>query len=78
MQQAIFQQASITQIQTQATRVVSGHGTGVDDPAINDDNYHDVTSPLRVVLSVMANVVGGTLLFSGMFILPYVIAGILS
>jgi hypothetical protein len=78
MQRAVFPQATFTQIQTQASRVLPGHGTGMGDQAVNDDVYHDENSPLRLVFSVLANVVGGTLLLSGMFYLPHVIAKLLS
>ena len=78
MQRAVFNQATITQIQTQATRVLPGHGTGMEDRAVNDDIYQDENSPLRLVFSVIANVVGGTLLLSGMFFLPHVIGRLLS
>ena len=78
MQRAVFNQATITQIQTQATRVLPGHGTGMEDRAVNDDIYQDENSPLRLVFSVIANVVGGTLLLSGMFFLPHVIEKLLS
>ncbi len=77
MQHALFQQATITQVQTQATRVLPGHGTGLDIEAVNDDLYKDENSPLMLVLSVMANVIGGTLLLSGMFFLPQLLAEIL-
>jgi len=78
MQRAVFNQATITQIQTQATRVLPGHGTGMNDRAVNDEIYHDENSPLRLVFSVIANVVGGTLLLSGMFYLPHIIGRFLS
>ena len=78
MQRAVFNQATITQIQTQATRVLPGHGTGMEDRAVNDDIYQDENSPLRLVFSVIANVVGGTLLLSGMFFLPHIIGRLLS
>ena len=78
MQRAVFQQATFTQIQTQATRVLPGHDASVDDQAVNDDIYHDENSPVRMMFSVLANVIGGTLLRSGMFYLPYVIARLLS
>lgn len=77
MQQALFQRATINQVQTQATRVLPGHGTGVEIEAVNDDLYQDESSSLRSVLSVMANVIGGTLLLSGMFFLPQILAEIL-
>jgi len=35
-------------------------------------------SGFKMTLSVLANVIGGTLLLSAMFVLPYVLAGILS
>ena len=78
MQRAVFQQATITQIQSQATRVLPGHGTGLDDLSVNDEFFNDENSPLRLVFSVLANVVGGTLLLSGMYFLPHVIGRLLS
>ena len=78
MQRVVIQQATFTQIQAQATRVLSGHDAGVDDQAVNDDIYHDENSPVRLVFSVLANVIGGTLLLSGMFYLPHVITILLS
>ena len=78
MQRSVFQQATYTQIQTQVTRVLPGHDAGVDDKAVNDDIYHDENSLVRLVFSVLANVIGGTLLLSGMFYLPHVIAILLS
>ena len=73
MQRASFQPAVITQFQTQATRVLPGHGTGIENQAINDDSYHDDHSLLRLVFSVLANVVGGTLLLFGMLVLPHIV-----
>ena len=78
MQRAVFPQATFTQIQTQASRVLPGHDASVDEQAVNDDIYHNENSPMRMVFSVLANVVGGTLLLSGMFYLPHVIAKLLS
>ena len=77
MQGVLFQKADITQIQSQASRVLPGHGTGVQEQAINDDVYHDESSPVRMVFSVLGNVIGGVLLLSGMFVLPHLVAGIL-
>jgi hypothetical protein len=78
MQRAIFQPTTITPFQTQATRVLPGHGTGADGQVVNDDIYDDKNALLREVLSILVNVVGGALLLSGMLILPYVIGWILS
>ena len=77
MQRAIFREATPIHFNSQATRLLPGHGTGVAEQAVNDDSYHD-GSFLSVVLSVLANVVGGALLFFGLFALPHVIMGILS
>ncbi len=78
MQRATYQQTTITPFQTQATRVLPGHGTGADGQAVNDDIYDDKNALLREVLSILVNVVGGALLLSGMLFLPHVVAGILS
>ena len=77
MQRVLFQQAGITQIQSQASRVLPGHGTGVHGQAVNDDVYDDGISPVRMVFAVLGNMIGGTLLLSGMFVLPHVLAGFL-
>ena len=78
MQRVVIQQATFTQIQTQANRVLPGQDASVDEQAVNDDIYHDGNSSVRMVFSVLANVVGGTLLLLGMFYLPHVIAKLLS
>ena len=76
MQRAQSRETTPIHFQSQATRVLPGHGTGVQGQAVNDDSYDD-GSLLSMVLSTLANVVGGVLLFSGLFVLPHVIAGIL-
>lgn len=78
MQRVTYQHTTITPFQSQATRVLPGYGTGEDGQAVNDDIYDDKNSLLREVFSILINVVGGTLLLSGMLILPYVIGWILS
>lgn len=78
MQRAIFQHTTVTGIQSQATRVLPGHGTDFEEQAVNDENYHDESSLMRMVFSVLANVVVGALLLTGMFVLPHLIAEILS
>jgi len=77
MQRVLFQQTGVIQIQSQATRVLPGHGTGVHGDAINDDVYDDGLSPVRLVIAVLGNMIGGTLLLSAMFVLPHVLAGFL-
>lgn len=78
MQRAILQQATFTGTQSKATRVVAKKVTGLEIEAVNDDAYEDASSPLKLVLSVLANVIGGSLLLSGMFFMPHLIARILS
>ena len=78
MQRAVYQQMTFAGFQTQATRVVPGHGTGLEEQAVNDEIYYQEDSLLRMVCSVLANVVGGTLLLSVMFVLPHIIATLLS
>ena len=83
MQPALFQQAIITRLQTQPggsnqpTGELPGHGTGLEIEAVNDELYRDRSSPLWLVLSVMANVIGGTLLLSGMYFLPQLLGEML-
>ncbi len=93
MQRAVLQRATLTGFQTQATRVVPGHGTGLEDQAVNDDSFLDdsfrdnsyrddpcqkESSRLMLVVSVLANAIGGSLLLSGMYFLPHLIGRILS
>ena len=77
MQRVLFQQTGVTQIQSQASRVLPGHGTGVQGRAVNDDVYDEGVSPVRLVFAVLGNMIGGALLLSGMFVLPHVLAGLL-
>ena len=77
MQRVLFQQTGVTQIHSQASRVLPGHGTGVHGQAVNDDVYDEGVSPVRLVFAVLGNMIGGTLLLSGMFVLPHVLAGLL-
>jgi len=77
MQRVLFQQPEVSQFHSQANRVLPGHGTGVQEPAINDEFYDNKNSMLWLVISVLGNVIGGTLLLSSMFVLPHVLAGIL-
>ena len=70
MQRVLFQQTEIVQIHSQATRVLPAHGKVVQEHAVNDDVYDNGESPVRMVFAVLGNVIGGTLLLSGMFVLP--------
>jgi hypothetical protein len=93
MQRAVLQQATFTGFQTQATRVAPGRITGLENQAVNDESFRDdsfrddsfqddpcqkESSLLMLVMSVLANVIGGSLLLSGMFFLPHLIERILS
>ena len=75
MHQASFQLVTPISFQSQATGVLPGHGTGVQQEAVNDEVYHEEYSRVRMALSVLGNVVGGLLLLSILFILPHVLAG---
>ena len=83
MQLALFSQTPFSQDQAQATRVLPGRTAELEAQASNDDSFHEKSfheegSPWRMVLCVLANVIGGAILLSGMFILPHVIARMLS
>jgi hypothetical protein len=78
MQRVIFSHTAFTQIQPQATRVLPDRAADLKGQASNDDSYDDENSLLRMVLSVLANVIGGVILLSGMYALPHIIAKILS
>ena len=71
MQRAVYQQATFIHGRTSR---VSGHGAGIGGEAANDDSFQEQPSVLKLVLSVLANVVGGTLLLSAMFVMPHIIA----
>ncbi len=75
MQRVIFQPQSGTQ--SQATRVQSGHVTDMQTQAFNDDNYRADTSVMKLVLSVLANVIGGSVMILGMFLLPLIMERLL-
>ena len=71
MQRADYQQATFVHGHTST---VSGHGTGMGGNAANDDSFQEQPSMLKLVLSVLANVIGGSLLLSAMFVMPHIIA----
>lgn len=75
MQRAVFRVTTPIHFQSQATRVLPGHGTGLSAEAVNDDDFHEQPSSLRMVFSVLGNVLGGVLLLASMFVLPHVVAG---
>ena len=54
-----------------------GHGTGVQREAANDDCYDVENGPVRLVFSVVGNVIGGALLLSGLILLPHIVADLL-
>ena len=78
MQRAIIQQATFTGVQSRAERVETDCASCVDNEAVNDDSFREEDSTLKLVLSVIVNLIGGSLLLSGMFFLPHLIARILS
>ena len=73
MQHASHQNATVTHIHLQTGLTISGHGTGVKNPACNDESYDVENSGTRWVISVLGNVLAGSLLLAGMFYLPHLI-----
>ena len=80
MQQALFSQKVFfqTQTQAQATRVMPGRNAGLENHASNDECFDEEKSRLHSVLCVLADVLWGGILLSGMFVLPHIIARIFS
>ena len=88
MQRAIFQQTTITDVETRVGRVLPGHSTGALDRAANNDCYReesyldescpDKYSRLQMVFSVLGNVIGGSFLLYGLIVLPHLIGKIFS
>ena len=77
MQRAQTREATPIHFHSQARRILSGHGTGLTASAVNDDDFHEQPSSLRMVFSVLGNALGGALLLASMFVLPHVMAGFL-
>ena len=75
MQRAISRDTTPIHFHSQATRILPGHGTGLSTQAVNDDDFHEHPSSLRMVFSVLMNVLGGALLLASMFVLPHIMAG---
>ena len=71
------QEAIPIHFQSQATRLLPGHGTGLFTRAVNDDDFDEQPSSLQMVFSVLANVLGGALLLASLFVLPHVVASYL-
>lgn len=77
MQQVLFQQKDFTGMDSRGCPEMPGHGTGVQPEAANDDCYDVESSAIRLVFSVVANVIGGALLLSGLILLPHIVADLL-
>ena len=75
MQRAQTREATPIHFHSQATRILPGHGTGLSAEAVNDSGYVEEDSGLRLVVSVLGNVLGGALLLASMFVLPQLVAG---
>lgn len=83
MQQLIIQQVNAAELHPhpgglRPDSLFPGHGTGSKIPASNDESYLQEESPLKMTLSVLANVVGGTVFLTAMFNLPVILAVIWS
>ena len=81
MQQVIFQQLSGTELdfkpgKPRQGKQLAGRATPSDAPACNDECYLQEESTLKMVLSVLANVIGGAILLTAMFNLPVMLAAI--
>ncbi len=76
MYRAQTRNATPIRFQSQATRILPGHGTGLLQQAVNDDDYIEGVSRLRLVVSVLGNALGGALLLASLFVLPHIVAGI--
>jgi len=74
MQQVLFQLKDLIDADSRFCRNLPGHGTGLQYQAANDDCYDDENNPVRLVLSVAGNVIGGTLLLTGLLLLPQIVA----
>ena len=74
MQKSVLKQQDVTQIQSQACRILPGHGTGVQGRAVNDDVIDDENNIFWRVMSVLGNTLGGTLLLYGLLLLPHIVA----
>ena len=78
MQRVLFQQSDTGQLQVAHESIMPGHGTGACAEAVNDDEYQQEMPILRMALSVLGNVLGGSVLLAGLYFLPHVFAIILS
>ena len=74
MQKSVLKQQDVTRIQSQAYRILPGHGTGVQGQAVNDDVIVDEDNIFWRVMSVLGNALGGTLLLYGLFLLPHIVS----
>jgi len=74
MQKSVLKQQDVTRVYSQACRILPGHGTGVQDQAVNDDVIDDENDIFWRVMSVLGNALGGTLLLYGLFLLPHIVA----
>lgn len=77
MSLASHQKATVTHIHLQEGLVITGHGTGVKNPACNDEAYDIEATGVGMVVSVLGNVLVGSLLLTGMFYLPHLIGFLL-
>jgi hypothetical protein len=77
MQRAQSKGTTPIHFQSQATRVLPGHGTGALEAAVNDDEYLAKVAPLQLALEVAGNAIGGALLLASAVSLPYLVAGLM-
>lgn len=78
MQKSVLKQQNFTHIQSQACRILPGHGTGVQGQAVNDDVIDDENDIFWRVMSVLGNTLGGALLLYGLFLLPHIVSKLIN
>lgn len=81
MQQVIFQQLSGAEPDSRTGvsrqgRQLPAQASTPSAPACNDECYLQEESPLKMMMSVLANTIGGAILLTAMFNLPVILAAI--
>ena len=67
-----------SRVHAQATLTSPGHGTGLKNLSIVKSLTGRAGQNISVGLSILANVIGGSLMLCGLLFLPQIIAGLLA
>ena len=78
MHRAVLPAVTPIQFHSQATRVVTDQGTGLQKQAVNDDDYEAGDSAAHQAIKIIANVIGGALMLTGLLVMPHILAGLLN